>query len=216
MEIDVFVLLVCTLIYLAIFSIHLLIRTSKLDIPSLKKYYLGIALFGITFLTSRIIFLINDVMFDITGDEFFYVGSLYVIGNFFASMATFLILLVVEKYVYKKLHFIPTIITLITAILILVLPNINNMSMINIYSIIGALMGAFIPILYIFFGFQVSGETRKKSFILAGSLLIFMVGILTYSDTLQGMLPILKYLSPLLTMIGLGLFHYGFLFYSSS
>lgn len=216
MELGVFVLLICTLIYLMIFSVHLLVRIRNLDIANLKKYYTGIALFGFAFFTFRLIFLINDVMYDITGDEMYYAGPLYIAGNFFASIATFLILFVVEKYVYKKLHFVPSIITLATGILILVLPSINETSMINIYGIIGALMAALIPFLYLFFGLQVSGETRKKSFMLAFSLIIFMMGILTYLETLQEALPILAYISPIITMVGLGLFHYGFLFYGSN
>jgi len=168
------------------------------------------------FIIFRTIFLINDVIYDETGDEFFYTGPPYIIGNFFASMATFGIMFAVEKYVYKKLHFVPSLIIFISAILILVLPSVDGVSLINIYSIIAAVMGAIIPILYLIVGFQVSGETRRKSFILAVGLLIFMISLLMYIETVQEMAPIFEILSPILAIVGMAVFHYGFVFYGSS
>jgi len=168
------------------------------------------------FLIARTIFLVNDVIYDETGDLFFYTGPPYIIGNFFATLATFGIMLVVEKYVYTKLHFVPSVIVFICAVLTLVLPVIGDFNMINIYSIIAAIIGGLIPILYLIVGFQVKGQPGRKSTLLGIGLIIFMVGLLMYIDTLQEEIQIFVLLSPILTITGLGLFHYGLLFYGTS
>ena len=182
----------------------------------MRNYHYGVMFFLVTFIACRIIFLINDtVITDLYGEDTPPYDALYIWGNFFANIAAFGVLVVVEKYVYTKLKFIPSIIILIASIMTLILPKWGEIWLTNVYSIVAAVMGALIPFLYIAVALKVTGKTRKKSFLLALGLIIFIFSVMTYIEALQDVMPILEYISPILLIIGLGVFHYGLLFYEA-
>ncbi len=213
--IDIYLILLLTiaLVYMALFVVHLIIKTLKVE-PIMRNYYVGVALFVIIFMAARIIFLVNDVVY-LNSDDLLTYNILYLLGNFLAILATLMIMLVVEKNVYKKLHYVPSIIILICAIMIPIFPGPENAYVI-FYAIISALMAALIPFLYIAVGLKVTGEPRTRSFILGTGLIIFIVAVLFYSDMMQEAIPALSYVSPIMMMGGIGLYHYGLLIYSKA
>lgn len=215
MDIGVVILLFVALAYMGLFFVHLMISTKKLD-ARMRNYYYGVMFFLVTFIACRIIFFINDtVITDLYGEDTPTYDTLYILGNFFANIASFGVLVVVEKYVYTKLKFVPSIIILIASIMTLVLPKVGDIWLTNYYSIVAAAMGVLIPFLYVTVALKITGKTRKKSLLLALGLIIFIFSVLTYIETLQEMVPILEYISPILLIIGLGIFHYGLLFYEA-
>ncbi len=199
-------------VYCTIFFFHILWKSRKID-WELKYYYFGIASYIILFVISQSMFVINELLY--TGGsgvpQEYYI--IYIIANFIGQMAIFGIIVVVEKYVYNKMHYIPSVITLISAILILVLPRINDVSLMIIYILIGAVVGALIPIIYFRTGFQVSGKPRNKSFIIGCGLIIFILGVLLNTYFLLELIPILAIIAPIVQFIGMAIFHYGLLLY---
>ncbi len=198
--------------YLIVISVHIFVKNLKLE-EKVRFYYYGIAFFAITFLISRIFFLRNDIVFYQTGDIAQKQGPNYVIGSFFSTIATFGIMFVVEKYVYKKLRFVPSIVILICAVMILVLPKLNNINLVTVYSTISSIMAMLIPLLYIRVGLQVSGKPRVKSFILAVGIVVFFIGNVFNMGLLKDLYPIFIYISPITVLAGLIVFHYGLLIY---
>lgn len=209
-----FFLLVIVFIYLGVFSTHILWKTKRLE-SQLKKYYYGIAFFVAMFLICRILFLTNDLVYYQTGDVSQKQGIYYIIGSFFATIATFGIMFVVEKYVYHKLHYVPSAIILSMAAMILILPKWNGTNLVTIYTTVSSALAAILPLLYLIVGLQVAGKPRTKSFILATALVIFFLANLLNTGTLKDIFPIFKILSPITILIGLGLFHYGLLIFKS-
>jgi len=212
MELLEFILIICVIVYLGIFSLHIIWKCTKIE-PQLKRYHYGLAFFAIMFMLARIFFLINDLVYETTLNLADKQGLYYVLGSISSGFAVFGIMVVVEKYVYKKLHFIPSLIVLISTVLTIILPSINGENMITIYSTVSSGMAIIIPILYIIVGYQVSGHTRKKSLILATAIIILFLGNLFNMGLLKDAFPIFKLISPLTILLGFVIFHYGLLFY---
>ena len=116
-------------------------------------------------------------------------------------------------FAMPKLHFIPTIIVLIATVMMIILPRIDNMNMVTLYSTISSVMAIIIPLLYIIVGYQVSGKTRKKSFILALAIIVLFLGNFFNTGILKDVFPLFKLISPITILIGFVIFHYGLLFY---
>ena len=167
------ILIILVIAYLGIFTIHILYKCTKLE-PQLKYYHYGLAFFALMFMLARIFFLINDLVYEASLNPSDKQGLYYLFGSISSGLAVLGIMFVVEKYVYKKLHFIPSIIVLISIILMILLPTINNTNMVTIYTGFGVGISVIIPILYLIVGYQVSGHTRKKSFILAFAIIILL------------------------------------------
>ncbi|MBD3337531.1 MAG: hypothetical protein GF353_00390 [Candidatus Lokiarchaeota archaeon] len=207
------VLTILLFVYITIVSIHVVWVSRKIE-WQVKYYYFGIATYMILFVISQTLFVINELLatpgFGSVPQRFL---LLYIVANFIGQLAIFGIILVVEKYVYNKLHYIPSVIVLITAFLILFLPQINNLSMIIVYILIGAIIGALVPIIYFVTGMKLSGKARNKSFIIGFGLLIFIIGILLNTYFLLELVQILAYVAPIIQLVGIAIFHYGFLIY---
>lgn len=214
MELTVFILLVIALVYTSFFLCHLLWKISKAE-SIMKNYYIGIAFFTACFLSARIIFLINDLIFMNELEHVQTYNTLYIMGNFLATIAVFGIMFAVEKYIYKKLKFIPSIIVVISSVLV-IFPGMLNTDLIIYFTIGGSIIGVVIPFLYIYVGINASGEMKTRSFLIAIGLIIFMLSVLFYADVLQASVPIFMYLSPLMLILGLGTFHYALLIYGKS
>jgi len=209
------VLILLVIIYLGIFFIHLIWKSTQLE-PQLKYYHYGLAFFAIMFMLTRIFFLINDFVYEATLDPLDKQGFYYILGSISGSLAVFGIMFVVEKYVIEqKLHFIPSIIVLIFTALMIFLPRINGINMVTAYTTISSGMAVIIPILYINVGIKVSGRSRIKSFILAIAILVILLGNIFNMGLLKDTYPIFKILSPLTILIGFSVFHFGLLFYKS-
>jgi len=207
-------LIIIVIIYIGIFFVNLLWFSKQLE-KQTKNYYYGISFFLLMFMITRIFFLINDIIYYQTLDPDAKQGFYYVLGSFTAAIAAFGIMFVVERYIYKKLHYIPSVIILISASLMIILPKINGINMVTIYTLITSGMAALIPILYIIVGLKVSGTPRTKSFILAIGILIFFLSNLFNMGALKEAFPVFIIISPLTLLLGLGIFHYGLVFYKT-
>ena len=207
-----FILILVVILYLAVFTFHILYKCTSLE-PQLKYYHYGLAFFALMFMLARIFFLLNDLFYEATLDPTQKQGMFYLSGSICSGLAVLGIMYVVERYVYKKLHYIPTLVVLISTGLMAVLPKINETNVVTIYSTISSLMAIIIPLLYIIVGYQVSGQTRKKSFILAFAIIILFLGNLFNTGFLKDAFPLLKIISPITILIGFVIFHYGLLFY---
>ncbi len=207
-----FILVILVIVYLAIFTIHVLYKCTKIE-PQLKFYHYGLAFFALMFMLARIFFLLNDLVYESTLNLADKQGIYYLLGSISSGFAVFGIMYVVEKYVYKKLHFIPTIVVLISTVMMIILPRFNDINMVTYYSTISSLMAIIIPLLYIIVGYQVSGQTRKKSFILAIAIIVLFLGNFFNSGFLKDALSIFKIVSPITILVGFIIFHYGLLFY---
>ncbi len=199
--------------YLLAFSSHVFLKTRKLE-PAQKRYNYGIAFFLLVYAFCRVLFLLNDLLMEETGDVSLKYGSIYVLGNFCASMATFSIMVVVEKYVIeKKFRFIPSLIILVSASMMLIFPRINSFNLVTYYVYASSLTALLIPILYLIVGFRVVGKPRVKSFLLAFALSVFMIGIMFNTGMLKDAIPIFRYLSPMTVLAGMMIFHYALLIF---
>jgi hypothetical protein len=180
---------------------------------SARNYYLGILFFVIFFILERILSLIYDINNpgDVSGkrESFF-----YTFGSFFGSIAVTGLMYVIERNIYSKLHYIPTVLSLINSILIIILGEINGVNLVTYYIIINGIISLIIPILYFKVGLETTGETRMKSFILSFGLLIFLVGIVLNSGELKASIEIIRIISPLVTLVGAIVFQYGLLIYA--
>ncbi|MFX0098663.1 MAG: hypothetical protein ACFFCS_03710 [Candidatus Hodarchaeota archaeon] len=175
----------------------------------MKQFNYGIAFFSLFFMMCRISFLINDLIFEQTGDPAFKQGFFYYLGSIFASIAQFGIIYIVEKHVYRKLHYIPTIITFFTIPLTIFLPRIGNANMITYYTITASLMNVLIPFLYLIVGLQARGRYRKRCFTISVSICLLLVGNLFNAGFIKETIHSFRYISPVVILAGIIFFHYG-------
>lgn len=217
MEIIEFVLVLTFLLYICVFFVHLVWKTTKME-PEQRKYHYGIAVFLVLFLICRIFLMMNDLVADFFSNPALKQGIFYILGSFFAAVGVSVLMIVVEKYVYKKLRFVPSAIVILSAILMLVLPRLylptGPINMVTNYSTIMGLMAIVIPILYLIVGYRATGKLRKRSFLIMIALIGFFIGNIMNTGTLRLFLPIIgMVVSPLTILISLIVFHYGLLIY---
>jgi hypothetical protein len=213
MDIIEFIILLSVLGYSLLFFCHLVLKSLKAEIQQ-KRYFIGVAVFSIGFFVTRFFLLMNDLIYPETMELSLRQGILYLLASFFAMVALFWLMYVVERFVSSTLHYIPSIIILSSAVLIIILPKTaDGMSLVTIYTVVSGASASLIPILYLKVGFQVSGKTRKKSFLLAFGIVFLLIGNLINMGLLRKSFPILVYLSPLSILIGLVIFHFALLIY---
>ncbi len=197
-----FNLFIVITIYLGVLTIHLIIKAIKAE-SERKFYYVSIAFFTGFYMLCRIILDINIAS---EGDPY---SFLYQIATFFAMLGLFGLMVAVEKYIYQRLKFVPTICILIFTCLILIFPTYNGTNLITYWATIGSLFAILIPLLYFHVGFKSTGEVRKKSLYMAVSLLVFLVGKGMNFNFLLDLFPILRIIVPILMIGGLILLHIG-------
>jgi len=203
LDIAELILFIVLIILLLIFACTILIKTKGFED---KIYYYGMIFFLVSYSVCRILILIDDQFF--TGN-----WILYQWGSFFGSIASFGIMFVVEKYIYSKLHYIPSIAILGFGILMIVFPTFNETNLITYWAIFGALIAIIIPILYIYIGFKSTGALKNKCFIIAFGIIIFFIGNGLNTGALRDIIPILAIIAPLTMICGILIFQYGLLFY---
>lgn len=191
----------CLFGVLLIFSCQTLLRTRVIE-TDLRYYYFGIAIYFIMFVISQALFIINELSF--SEGEFPY-DLIYILGNFLGNVGVGILMFVVERKVYNKLHYIPTIIIAIATILMLILYQ-----LMIVFIIIDLIAATLIPIIYIRVAFQTTGKTRIKGILHGLGLIIFMVGILLNTYVIG---PI-YIVAPLLELTGVIIFQYALLFYA--
>jgi hypothetical protein len=197
-----FDLFIAITVYLGILTVHLIIKAIKAE-SERKFYYVGIAFFTGFYMICRIILEINIAS---EGDPY---SFLYQIATFFAMLGLLGLMLAVEKYIYSRLKFIPSICIAIFTSLILILPTYNGTNLITYWATGGSLFAILIPLLYFHVGFKSTGEVRRKSLYMAVSLLVFIVGKGMNFVFLLELFPVLRIIVPILMIVGLILLHIG-------
>ncbi len=198
-------LMVCLFVYLAAFAINIFLRVKTIE-SALRYYYLGIAAYFIFFIISQSIFVVNDLV--VTEDTRLY-DALYLTGNFLGHIGLIVLMFVVEKNVYDKLKFIPTILILISAIL-----EIIFFDYMFFFVILLLIVATLIPIIYIRVAFQTTGTTRLKGLLHGTGLIVFMLGILFNSYTFLSISKVFYIIGPTMEIAGAVIFHYALLYYA--
>jgi hypothetical protein len=176
------------------------LRTREIS-TDLKYYHFGIAFYFIMFIISQSMFLINEYFFMENSLNY---ELVYILANFIGNIGIGILMFVVERKVYNKLRYIPTIIIAVATVLMLILYPIMI-----VFIIIDLLAATLIPIIYIRVAFQTTGITRIKGLLHGIGLIFFMVGILCNTYFIG---PI-YIIAPLLEITGVIIFNYAFLFY---
>jgi len=197
-----FYILIIFAVYLGILTTHLIIRASKSETRR-KNYYFSIAIFSGFYLLCRIMLTINFLLMN---DPH---SIIYIWATFFVLIGFAGLMFSVEKFIFTKLKFIPTLFILIFASLVLIFPEYNGTNMVTYWAIAGGAFGILIPFLYLYVGYKSAGEIRKISYIIAIGTLIFIIGKTMNTVMFQEEILILWVLAPILMIIGLMIFHYG-------
>ena len=167
-EIYLYLFIILT-IYLGVITAHCIFIAFKRK-PEQKYYYIGISLFTGFYMVARILLNYNLA---IKGDPYY---VLYQIASFLSMLGLLGLMIVVEKYIYQKLKYIPSLCILIFTALILIYPRSNGTNLITFWAIGGAIFAIIIPLLYLHVSFNSIGELRTKIFYIIVSLVIFLVG----------------------------------------
>ena len=196
------VILFCVLsVYLGFLTIHLVSKAKKAE-EERKFYFLSIAFFSALYMVCRILMVIDAI------DEYPKLSPLYIYGSFFAVLGVVGLMFAVERYVYQKLKYLPTICIFIFSLLIILIPG-DATSLVTYWVIIGTAFAILIPILYLKVGFNSTGEIRKNSYSIAIGILIFLVGNGINAGDLTTAIEIFFILAPIAMMIGLVMLQIG-------
>jgi len=197
------VIIFCVLsIYLGFLTIHLVSKAKKAE-EERKYYFLSIAFFSALYMVCRILMVIDAI------DEYPPLSPLYIYGSFFAVLGVVGLMFAVERYVYQKLKFLPTICIFIFSLLIILIPGDLTTKLVTYWVIIGTAFAILIPILYLKVGFNSTGEIRKNSYYIAIGILIFLVGNGINAGVLTSAIEIFFILAPIAMMIGLVMLQIG-------
>lgn len=197
-----FYLLIVFAVYLGILTIHLIIKALNSE-KGRRNYYLSIAMFSGFYLVCRIMLTINYML------GYSPYSIIYRWATFFVLIGMFGFMYAVEKFIYNKLKFIPSVCILIFAALVLIIPEYKRTNLVTYWSFIGGAFGILIPFLYLYVGSKSAGDVRKTSYILAIGTIIFVIGKSLNTVMLQEIILILYVIAPILMILGLIIFHYG-------
>ncbi len=179
--------------------------TKEFERPQ-REYYLGIAIFILIHILARVFYFIFDF---VNNQEIFWeLGALVGIGS------VIFMLYAIERNVYTRTKFLITIITIINLVLLLIFALLITTPLAKtiIQTINTALVGLFIPLIYIYVAYKSSGVYRRNSLLIAIGIIIFLAGQTAHS---RGFYipenPIYYIISPTLMLIGGIIFLYGLL-----
>ncbi|MFX1274146.1 MAG: hypothetical protein ACFFAT_03800 [Promethearchaeota archaeon] len=177
----------------------------------LKYYYYGIISFNFLWTLGQFFWLLM---------EQFSLGLAYNIfyglGNFFSYMAATILMFSVERYVFKKLKYIPTLLLAFFTIFAVAVVQYYGTFM-QIVPTIGATALIFIiPIIYYKIAAETESKTRIKAILMGSSLIIFGFGVIFNTYFFQSLIPIMEYVAPIIQLVGAGIFNYTFIFYNIS
>ncbi|MHA1277874.1 MAG: hypothetical protein ACTSQI_08490 [Candidatus Helarchaeota archaeon] len=188
--------------YLGFLTSHLVFKAKKAE-EERQYYFYSFSLFSVLYMACRILLLID---YDPSSSE---MTDFYIFGSFFAVLGVVGLMFAVERYVYRKMKYIPTVCILIFASLILIIPEYNGMRLVTIWVVVGTIFAILIPFLYLKVGLQSTGVIRRNSFLIAFGILIFLLGNGMNTGFLTVRFPILLIFAPVTMLIGLLIFEFG-------
>lgn len=184
-----------------LFAILLIRKALNKDVGrSQREYYLAMAIFILIHLIARIFYFIYD-FFTSTEEWYWETGALIGIGS------VIFLLYAIERNIFTRTKFLITIIASINLVLLILLPSEFKL---YIQTINTAMIGVFIPLIYIYVAYKSTGSYRKNSLFIAIGILIFLAGQTTHMKALFIPENIIYFiLSPALMLAGGILFLYG-------
>ncbi|TFG05883.1 MAG: hypothetical protein EU536_00635 [Promethearchaeota archaeon] len=198
-------------IYLGFLTCYLILKATRTT-DERKYYFLSIAIFSALYLLCRILLIYNSI-----AEEAAY-NSIYILGSFFAVLGVAGLMLAVEKYVYQKLKFFPTILVIIFSALILLYPQAEGIllwppyegtNLVTYWVAFGTISAIIIPLLYLKVAANSHGIVRKNSIYIAFGILIFLVGNAMNTKLITDLVPLLLIFAPITMLFGLLLFNFG-------
>ena len=173
-------------IIFSIFSIIMAIYLSKKFLfteleGGQRDYFLGMVLFIIIHLIARIFYMLYD---------FYYIGGVpyelfWDIAAIIGVGSLIFLLFAIERHILKKSRYIFTILSIITFVLLIVLPVYKEIIQLIMIPIVAIL----VPAIYIYTAAKISGKIRKNSLIIAFSLIIFILGQSAHSTNVWDIFP---------------------------
>jgi hypothetical protein len=166
---------------------------------SQREYYLGIAIFIIIHTIARIFYFLYD--FVDRREIYWEIAALIGIGS------VIFLIYAIERNIFKRTKFLITIITIINLLLIIFLPAEFKT---YVQTVNTALIGIFLPLIYIYVAYKSTGSYRKQCLLIAIGILIFLAGQTAHMKALLLLDNIIYFiLSPTLMLIGGIIFLYG-------
>jgi hypothetical protein len=166
-----------------------------------REYYFGMAIFIIIHIVARAFYYIYDF---IDRQELYWeTGALIGIAS------VIFLLYAIERNIFTRTKFLLTILSLIFLILLLILPEALKPI---VQAINTAMIGIFIPLIYIYVAYKSAGSYRKIAILTAIGILVFLAGQTAHMKAL--LLPenlVYFILSPTLMLVGGIIFLYGLL-----
>lgn len=172
---------------------------------SQREYYLAIGIFAFVHLICRIFYYLYD--FVLIGDP-----NLWTLGAIFGITGVTFLLYAIERNIFPKSKFILTILSIITIVLLLLLPS--NLGTI-LQTIMLPILSIPIPLIYFYIAYKSADEFRMTAFINGLGIFIFLAGQTAHSrffyEMGPQMLPMFYIISPILIITGSALFLYSLL-----
>ena len=188
--------------YLVILTFFLIYRAKRAE-QERKYYFISIAFFTCLYTLCRVL-LIIDLILQIPP-----LSPFYIYGSFCAILGVAGLMIAVEKFVYHKFKYIPSIGVLIFAALVVLVPGTSDTKLVTYWVSMGTFFAILIPILYLKVGLKSVGEIRKNSFYIAFGILVFLIGNAMNMGLLTALYEIFFILAPITMLIGLILFQMG-------
>lgn len=176
--------IITLLIVICSFLIIAILFSFKLkDKPrSAKNYIIGIILFMILYAISRTCELSKIIIgLDDPYDTTLTIRTvLYLMSAIFGTVAVFILLVVLERYILeKKTKFIFSILTISFLILALIFnPSGGPVNLGKFFLYLSSIPALSIPLIYFYFGYKTTGVTRKRAIEAGIGFLIAFLGII--------------------------------------
>jgi hypothetical protein len=150
-----------------------------------QDFLFAFFVFMVSLFISRIFYIIFDfglTQYDI--DKYVSYALFWKLGGFIGGVGLFFVLITIERAILKyKLKGIPSIIILISFIIVLIYPinTLSEFQLLHIIIILSLSLTYMIPIIFVYMGIR-APEIRKVSFILALGVILFLSGLVFMNE----------------------------------
>ncbi len=165
-----------------------------------REYWIGIAIFVFIHLIARIFYYFYDFIH--VGDELFWTW-----GAIFGIAGLTFLLYAIERNIFAQSRFFLTILSIISVILLIILPA-DFGSIVQI--IILPIIACPIPLIYFYIAAKSGEKVRRNSLLNGLGVFIFLAGQVTHGKFFfESWQPVYFIVAPVLMLIGSIIFFYG-------
>lgn len=169
-----------------------------MDFKTTKQYFMGITIFLFVHAGCRIFYLLNDFIYPA---EILY----WNIGAILGLLSVVILIAVVETIIFKKSHYIFTIIG-IAGLILMTLQMIFNFP-INIgyiaQTVIIPILAVVILLIYLRVSIKSTGEIRKSALIMTFGIILFELGQVAHTNTAKAMFWWVDIVGPIIMIVAL-------------